>query len=305
MNWPDNKSFAFTIIDDTDNARLENIKPVYDFLYEKNILTTKTVWVYPPRDRFTGDCLMDENYYNFVIDLKRKGFEIALHGVGSGDFKRKEILDGLEIFKSKTGKYPDIHINHSKNPDNIYWGNQSFHSLLKLYSKLRNSKENFYGADEKSEYFWGDFVKENISYIRLWACNGINTLKFDPKMPFRDKNKKYANFLFSSSDGSDVEKFNKLLEKKNIDRLKKEKGLCIVYVHFASGFVKEGVLNKEFQEKISYLAQQNGWFVPALEILNHIKSQKKNEYVSDLYLMKQEAKIISRRFKSRINSLFR
>ena len=28
-------NFNFTIIDDTDDATLENIKPVYDFLYEK------------------------------------------------------------------------------------------------------------------------------------------------------------------------------------------------------------------------------------------------------------------------------
>ena len=31
------KNFYFTIIDDTDDATLENIKPVYDFLYEKKI----------------------------------------------------------------------------------------------------------------------------------------------------------------------------------------------------------------------------------------------------------------------------
>lgn len=304
MNWPENKQFAFTIIDDTDHATFNNIKPVYDFLYEKNILTTKTVWVYPSRDRFSGGCLTEKDYSCFILDLKQKGFEIASHGVGSGVFNRKEILEGFEIYKKILGKYPDIHINHSKNPDNIYWGNQSFHFLLKLYSKLRNSKENYYGTDEKSEYFWGDFVKENIQYIRHWTCDQVNTLSFDPKMPFRDKNKKYANFFFSSSDGSDIEKFNKLVEKKNIDKLKKEKGLCVVYVHFASGFVREGVLDKEFQEKMIFLSEQNGWFVPASKILNYLKLQKKNEYASDFYLMKQEAKIITGGLKRRINHLF-
>ena len=40
--------FRFSIIDDTDDATLENIKPVYDFLHKKKIYITKTVWVYPP-----------------------------------------------------------------------------------------------------------------------------------------------------------------------------------------------------------------------------------------------------------------
>ena len=62
INFPKNKSFAFTIIDDTDDAFLENIKPIYDFLNEYNIFITKTIWVYPPRDsRYSkGDCLKRE-----------------------------------------------------------------------------------------------------------------------------------------------------------------------------------------------------------------------------------------------------
>ena len=50
MKWPSNKKFAFTIVDDTDNATVENIKPVYDLLHKLSICSTKTIWVYPPRD---------------------------------------------------------------------------------------------------------------------------------------------------------------------------------------------------------------------------------------------------------------
>ena len=57
MIWPQNKEFAFTIIDDTDFATKKNIKPVYDLLYDLGFLTTKTVWVYPPKDKFTGQSL--------------------------------------------------------------------------------------------------------------------------------------------------------------------------------------------------------------------------------------------------------
>lgn len=43
--WPDGKSFALTIIDDTDKSTLENTPLVYDYLYLRGILTTKSVWV--------------------------------------------------------------------------------------------------------------------------------------------------------------------------------------------------------------------------------------------------------------------
>src|SRR6202040_3687090 len=42
--FPGGKRFALTIIDDTDVATVENLKPIYDLLYESGMRTTKTVW---------------------------------------------------------------------------------------------------------------------------------------------------------------------------------------------------------------------------------------------------------------------
>ena len=42
--WPDGKRFAFTVFDDADNDRLENVRPVYDFLASLGVFTTKSVW---------------------------------------------------------------------------------------------------------------------------------------------------------------------------------------------------------------------------------------------------------------------
>ncbi|GLI51894.1 hypothetical protein TSYNTROOL_19800 [Tepidanaerobacter syntrophicus] len=126
IQWPDNKEFAFTIVDDTDNCTGDNIKPIYDFLYDHRILTTKTVWVYPPRNHFTGDCLLDSDYLNFIIDIKSKGYKIGLHNVGSGEFNRENIKEGIDLFNEKIGFYPNLHINHSSNLDNIYWGNERY-----------------------------------------------------------------------------------------------------------------------------------------------------------------------------------
>jgi hypothetical protein len=46
VKWPNGKSFAFTIVDDTDEATVNNVKPIYDLLYELGFKTTKTVWLF-------------------------------------------------------------------------------------------------------------------------------------------------------------------------------------------------------------------------------------------------------------------
>ena len=42
--WPEGKAFAFTVFDDTDACTVENTKPVYDFLRDCGLRTTKSVW---------------------------------------------------------------------------------------------------------------------------------------------------------------------------------------------------------------------------------------------------------------------
>ena len=301
MNWPKKKEFAFTIIDDTDNSNVNNIKPIYDYLASKNIKTTKTVWVYPSRDTFTGQTLQNNNYYKFIKLLKSDGFDIQLHNVGSGNFSRTEIIKGLDEFKQKLGKYPNMHINHCSNSDNLYWGHKRFGMILrKTMQIIEGSKKRFYGDEINSNYFWGDVAKEKIKFIRNRVFNGINTLKYDPKMPFREKRKIFSNYWFSSSDGHNLKQFNNLVTKSNIDQLKRDKGLCIVYTHFASGFLDhQGKLNELFKENINYLSKQNGWFVPANEILEHLLSRKKKDTVSSFYINKLDVRWLIDRIKKK------
>ena len=303
IKWPNNKKFAFTIIDDTDNATLENIKPIYDFLLKKNILTSKTVWVFESRDRFIGSTIQDVDYFNFMNSLKEKGFDIQLHNVGSGSFTREEIIEGLEIFNKKMGYYPSMHINHSYNPDNMYWGYKRYSLVFKLFMKLFfGQKRRFYGDEKGSKHFWGDVHKKHIKWTRNRVYNSTNTLKIDPKMPFMEKSKPYANYLFSSSDGHTIEEFNSLISKKNIDKLEKEGGLCIVYTHFASGFLdKNSSINKEFEENINYLSSKEGWFAPASEILDFLlKNKNKKSFASPFYLFMLDVKWLYQRIQKKI-----
>lgn len=290
--WPENYDFAFTIVDDTDGATVDNIKPVYDYLYSKGIITTKTCWAFPVRDDvYKGECLQDENYREFLKDLKLKGFELGFHNAGSGGFKREESIAGLELFKETFGEYPKMHINHSNNIENIYWGSKRFSPLIsKIYSVLRKKVVSL-GADESSEYFWGDLSKQYFKYIRNRTFNGINTLKEDNRLVYPESSKqKYSNYWFSSSDGMRLKPFLKLLTKKNVDKLVAQKGCCIVYTHFAYDFVDEqGNLNEDFKKCIDYISEKNGWFAPASQILDYVLEDKTYK-PSKFYEMRKDFK---------------
>ncbi len=301
--WPENKDFAFTIIDDTDNGTVRNTEPVYRFLEEKGLRTTKTAWAFPPRDQYTGSSLKDPQYLSFLLDLKKKGFEIAFHNAGSGSFNRQEILAGLEHFQKDIGHYPRLHINHADNPDNIYWGHKRFVPPLSWLFRFIGHK-GFSGEDPSSEHFWGDKHKAWITYTRNHVFNTINTLSCDPCMPYRAGRKnQYSNFWFSSSDGHTVEEFNALLTPTALDTLVQKKGACIVYTHLASGFLKEnGELDPVFRERVSDLAGRNGWFAPASEILDHLREKGNGRKASYKYLLNLDLKWLWQRVLKRIRT---
>ena len=276
IGWKNGCDFAFTIIDDTDNATVENVKPVYDYLYSKGIITTKTVWAYPPRDEYKGESLSDKDYADFIKDLKQKGYEIAFHNAGSGGFKREETVSALNDFKALLGEYPNMHINHANNTENIYWGYERFSGPVRWIYKHKKAHISSEGTHKNSEYFWGDICKEKIRFIRNRTFNGINTLKQDKRLVYRETGKnEYSNYWFSSSDAMREDSFVKLLSKENIDKLQKEKGLCILYTHFGYGFVDDnGNLSEEFKKAVDYLASKNCWFAPASEILDYVLKDK-------------------------------
>jgi hypothetical protein len=268
--------FIFTIFDDTDNATIENIKPVYDCLYKNKIFITKSVWPKNVKigNNFTGDSLEDKKYLSFILGLKEKGFEIALHNVGSGQFIREEIIDGVDKYKECIGEYPNIHVNHSANSDNIYWGEVRFIFPFNYIYSFFN-KKTYYGEIENSPFFWGDIVKKHIKYIRSHTFYDINTIKSDPYMPYIENRKsKYSNFWFSSTDALNLNSFNNMVSSNNIDKLIYENGISIIYTHFASGFVKNGQLNKEFETNIEYLSSKNGLFIPVSELLDLLLEKK-------------------------------
>lgn len=285
MSYPLQKKFALTIIDDTDEATIDNVKPVYDYLAKLNFRTTKTVWVFPPNDKFRGLSLQDSSCRQWIRKIQKQGFEIALHGVGSGKFSRGEIIEGLKIFRQTIGSYPKIQINHGQNPDNMYWGIKRLNILKPFW---RFSK--FSGDDPRSVHFWGDYHKKYVKYTRNFTFDTLNTLKEDKLMPYKDPAKVFANYWFSASNGQDVETFNRLTSPRNINRLTARGGAAIIYTHFGSGFVKSGRLNSDFQKNIRYLASQHGWFVPTGVLLDYLLKTRKQKDFSRKELINLEFK---------------
>jgi hypothetical protein len=275
--WPEGKSFAFTIVDDTDSATLPRVRPVYDFLRENGFLTTKTVWPLKPVGPPTlgGGTLQDPEYCQWILELQQAGFEIAFHGASAETSLRARTLEGLEYFRTVLGQYPRLHANHVGQREAIYWGEARLDGLAatvyRLAHRLRGKVRRFYGHDETTDYFWGDFCRDRVTYVRNFTFHDINTTKQDGLMPYRDPRRPYVAYWFSSTFGPVGEEFCKTISEANQDRLVEEGGGCIMYAHLAYGFSDDGRVAPTFARLMKRLAGLKGWFVPASIMLDHLR----------------------------------
>lgn len=285
VEFPNGSNFAFTIFDDADNSSVVTSRPVYDFLAELGLRTTKSVWIYPPRGRFSGQALGDPECLEMIHNLRNQGFEISLHGVGDGSFTRAEILQGIREYYSILGEHPRLHSNHSMNRDNLYWGSKRFVFPFNVAYQLASSGNRFDGEIPESPSFWGDAAKEHIEYVRNLTFNRLNLKDVDPKMPYYVRSKSmYSNKWFSSSDGHTVDEFRDLIRPSAVRTLIREGGVSIVYTHFASGFVDgTGKIDATWADRLRLLADSGGWFVPVGELLDYLAAQQGTDDPGYLY----------------------
>lgn len=293
--FPHNKRFAFTIFDDADFASPENIGPVYRFLTGLGIRTTNSVWPLPAvaEGRIGGSSLHKRAYLDLILRLQSEGTEIGLHGVRNHHAPRELIEQGFARFRELLGQYPRVHANHSLNRENIYWGDARLNtaSIRLAYNLATRFKRRqyFQGHIPTSPYFWGDICQQHISYVRNFIYDEINLARLNPTMPYHDPTRPYVNHWFSASNGHDVNTFCALVSEANQDRLEEERGICIVYTHFAQGFCHNGTLDHRFESLMRRLARKNGWFVPVSELLDHLRSSRQSTIIS-----KQEATMLER-----------
>lgn len=277
--WPHGQRFAFTVFDDTDSATVANVSPVYALLADLGFRTTKSCWPIsgdPSQGRFPGETCEDPHYRDWVLALQAQGFEIGWHNATWHGVPRDRVATALDRFAEVFGHDPKTAANHSWD-EGIYWGRCRLTSTnAVLYDLLTRFGERgrYRGHVEGSEYFWGDLCKSRIRYFRNFVFAETNTLKACPWMPYHDPLRPLVNYWFASSEGSNVEMFNRCLAEANQDRLEEEGGACIMYTHFAAGFCRDGQLDRRFCRLMERLAAKGGWYVPVATLLDFLLEQQ-------------------------------
>lgn len=281
FDFPGGKRFAFTIVDDTDVATVENVKPIYDLLEQLGMRTTKTVWpVSAPegsKNFGTSQTLEDQDYLAFVLTLQRAGFEITWHAATMESSRRDRTLHALERFHDLIGAYPRIHVNHASNRDSLYWGSARVDQPLvrRLYDTLAEHPAHYFeGHVEHSPYWWGDACARHVTYARNLTFVDINTGAINPSMPYADPARPLVPLWFSSSDADDVDEFNELLHPDHQERLEREGGFCIVATHLGKRFVENGAVHPVTRARLEALARRPGWFPTTGELLDWLASRR-------------------------------
>ncbi len=309
MQLPDGRRFAFTILDDTDDATFENIVPVYDRLREYGFRTTKTVWPLDcpegSQEYFAAETLQRPEYLRYVQGLVADGFELASHGATMEPSKRERTLRGLEFLDRHFDTTLKLYANHGENRENVYWGAERFRTapLRWLARALERGRPGGYycGELEGSEYFWGDVCRERFRYVRNFTFASLNALAVNPEMPYAVRNTPYVEYWFSTSDAPTPEVFRRRITRRAIDRLETEGGVCIVSTHFGKrGFVSNGRLDPAVDEILRYIAAKPGWFAPASEILDFLRARRPERPIGGLALARLELRFVMDRALQRL-----
>ena len=282
LKYPSGKEFAFTILDDTDDTTVDNGQPVYEFLDNLGLRTTKTVWSFDtaPENRgpfFAGETLSSPEYRNWVHGLESRGFEIAFHNATMGSSLRQDTIKALDYLAQEFTSRIRIHCNHGHNRENLHWGAERYTSYLLqkglgLVYKMR-SRQEFEGSKPGSPYYWADVADERISYMRAFAFGRLNGANIPPGRPYCVPSKQQKTLFFNTADAPDIASFNNLVNQSSIDILREQQGWAIISTHLGKGFCRGNMLDSEFKENMEYLASLPGWFVPASQLLDFLKEK--------------------------------
>lgn len=283
FEFPEGKRFAFTILDDTDVATVDNVKPIYRLLERLGMRSTKTVWPLACPEGSpnfsTSQTLEDPEYLAFVRDLELRGFEITWHGATMESSRRERTLLGLERFHELIGHYPHIHANHAENRENLYWGAARIDlPVLKfVVSSLAQPSDYFLGEREDSPYWWGDLCARHIVYGRNLTFRMLNLASINPSMPYHDPSRPLVRYWFSSTDAEDASAMANLLHPRNQQALESEGGFCIVATHFGKGYVRHSAVHPLVEKRLQMLAGRSGWFPTAGELLDWLRGRRKSD----------------------------
>jgi hypothetical protein len=272
--YPGGKRFAFSVFDDTDVATLESIRPLYDYLHELGIITTKSVWGidHDGKSDYEGSDTLDNlPYAQYVKLLRDRGFEIGYHGATMQGATRTCIERSLANYVQLLGRYPRICSAHSLNQDNLYWGVDRFSlaATRSLYLLLGGEGGGYYqGHVPESQYFWGDLARQHLEYVRSFTFRRANLLKLNTPVVYRREDTPWVKNWFITSDAENVEEFNSLIDSPRQNDLEEQGGMCIISTHFGKGFVDNDRINANTMRLLEELSNRDCWFAPVSELLD-------------------------------------
>lgn len=309
--FPANAQFAFTILDDTDDATVENVGPLYDLFAELGFRITKTVWPLdcPEGSRlyFAGQTLEDPHYLSFIRDLIAKGFEVAYHGATMESSTRDRTEKGLQAFAALLGVTPTLHCNHGQNLENVYWGSARYRALairkpIALMERLLR-KPHYAGHIPESPYFWGDLCRRQFRFVRNFAFSTLNSGAIPPGGPYRLKSTPWVQYWFNTADAPDAGRFKQLVTPAKVRQLCADRGVCILSTHLGKGFVINGRVDPEIEDTFRYIASLPGWFRPVSEVLELLLAHHPDPFLSPLVRWQLEGLHLADRVLERFRTL--
>jgi hypothetical protein len=309
--WPHGRSFAFSIFDDTDNATVENVFPVYDFLSSVGVITTKSVWPLPSdgSESSWGQSLEDSDYLEMINLLASRGFEIAFHGARSGVNPRSVTAEALDAFRERLGHNPRSFAHHARNLENLYWGAKRCNiPVLKPLVRSASERPEFFGEVEGSEFYWADLCRERIQYVRNFGFRRYNIFDNSPNDPYHDPRRPMVNLWFSTSYGLTPRNADELFSDGRLREWEETGAFVVLSTHFAHGFARNGHVSRSFGVGLERLASSRGWFAPVSDILDHLVAVRGKHSVSAgeaialevRWARDQGGKVVRRRLRSTV-----
>jgi hypothetical protein len=306
--FPGGKRFAFTILDDTDDATVENVKPVYDLLTELGMRTTKTAWPLdcPEGSRlfFAGRTLADPDYLAFVKELVARGFEPASHGATMETSDRERTLRGLRVLEEELGAGVRVHCNHGFNRENVYWGADRYRTpALRLPLRAAErlaGRPRYAGHDPTSPLFWGDACRERFRFVRNFTFAALNSGAVPPYGPYRLRSTPWVSHWFNTADAPDAAAFKRRVTREAVGRLAAEGGSCILSTHLGKGFARGGRVDPAVEDALRHLASLGGWFVPVSDLLEHLLARRGTAEIAPWTLLSLEARHLAGLVRERV-----
>ncbi len=286
LRWPAPYRFAFGVTDDTDRSTTPRVRAIYEHCIDRGILPTRTTWVHPPR-RTCGVVgkeapdqsvtLADDDYRELCLELHRRGIEMSLHGVSSGDNTREDVIEGFDRFREIFGRDPSLIAFHSHNADNAYWGTSFVRSRIAkaaIALLVPHKPEQYLGSVKGSDYYCSDVLFERVRYIRMFRTIGLNVLRVNPSMPYHAPHTPEVRFWFSTT-AEDLHACRRVTPAR-LDRLARQDGLFLLYAHMAEKFVDErGEVHPEAARALGLIGERKDcWKAGGTAILDRCLAVK-------------------------------